>query len=450
MIVTTCRTIVACWLTSVLVGCAAPYHSSTSDGVPYHHATDHPPAAAYAPLIVNEAISPPEARSERKFPGKETQGVARAQPDSKEKQKNQKKDVPDKGVAASEEASGPADDDELFELGRREIDAAMEQSPGDRQLRLSLPLQKHHRVRHFVEGFSGTHKHFFGRALARSGRYVPMMAAILRQEELPESLVYLALIESGFSYYAYSRAHALGPWQFIHSTAVRYGLKIDPWVDERRDPVLSTRAAAAYLKDLHQRFGEWFLAAAAYNAGEGRVGGALQRSRTNDFWLLREEHKYLKLETRDYVPKFIAAALIASAPEKYGFEEIDYEPPLQYDEVMIDTPLRLQTVAGLANTDVNVIKELNPALLRNFTPPTDEGFKLRLPVGSGKAFAGAYKLLPASTRIKLSLHRVTKGETLLSIAKRYGQTASRLLKENALKSWRLRPGQELIIVRDGR
>ena len=447
MIVTICRTVVCCWLTSVLLGCAAPYLSFKSDGVAYHHATDDMTAAADAPL--NQTARPPDAQSERKFPEKETRALAGAQQDSKEKQKNQKK-VPDEKITASQEATGPGADAEWLELGRREINEAMEQSPDHRKIQLSLPVQKHHRVRHFVEGFSGTQRHFFARALARSGRYVPLMAAILRQEELPEDLVYLALIESGFSSYAYSRAQALGPWQFIQSTALRYGLKIDPWVDERRDPVLSTRAAAAYLKDLHQRFGEWFLAAAAYNAGEGRVGGALQRSRTNDFWLLSEEQKYLKLETRDYVPKFIAAALIASAPEKYGFEEIDYEPPLQYDEVTIHTPLRLQTIAGLANTDVKVIKELNPALLRNFTPPTDEGFKLRLPVGSGKAFSGAYKLLPASMKIKLSLHRVTNGETLLSFAKRYGQTASRLLKENALKSWRIRPGQELIIVRDGR
>jgi membrane-bound lytic murein transglycosylase D len=287
---------------------------------------------------------------------------------------------------------------------------------------------------------------FFQRALARSGKYRSMMAGILRNEGLPEKLVYLALIESGFSTHAYSRAHALGPWQFMRGTALQYGLTINSWLDERRDPVLSTRAAAAYLKDLHEKFGEWFLAAAAYNAGEGRVGTALQRSKTNDFWLLRQQRKHLNIETRDYVPKFVAAALIGREPERYGFEEISYEAPLEYDEVTVQAPLRLETVARLANTELDIIKELNPALLRNFTPPTAGGFTLRLPVGSQADFLAAYEQLTGAEKIKLSLHTVKKGELLARIAKKYNVTAKQLVKENGLKSWRLRPGQELIIV----
>ena len=273
-----------------------------------------------------------------------------------------------------------------------------------------------------------------------------MMANILRSEGLPENLVYLALIESGFSPHAYSRAHALGPWQFMRGTALQYGLTINSWLDERRDPVLSTRAAANYLKDLHEKFGEWFLAAAAYNAGEGRVGTALQRSRTNDFWLLRQERQHLKLETRDYVPKFVAAALIAREPERYGFEQISYEAAMEYDEVTVHQPMRLETVARLANTQLDVIKELNPSLLRNFTPPTDGGFTLRLPVKSQASFLAAYEQLPPSATIKLSLHKVKKGDLLERIAKKHHLTPGQLAKENGLKSWRLRPGQELIIV----
>jgi membrane-bound lytic murein transglycosylase D len=272
------------------------------------------------------------------------------------------------------------------------------------------------------------------------------MTDILRQEGLPENLVYLPLIESGYSPHAHSQAKAMGPWQLINSTARRYGLTINSWLDERKDPVLSTRAAAAYLKDLYQRFGEWLLAAAAYNAGEGRVETALQRSRANDFWDLTHEKKHLRLETRNYVPKFIAATLIANAPEKYGFEEVAYERPLRYDEVTIHTPLRLETVARFVNSDIRLIKELNPALLRNFTPPKDTGFALRLPLGSEETFLAAYRFLPDSARMKLSVHKVKKGETLSSIAKRYGQSVNRLMKENDLKSWRIRPGQELVIV----
>jgi membrane-bound lytic murein transglycosylase D len=401
--------------------------------------------------MVPETAPRPEAQSEQKLPAKEKQAGLAWPRDLKDKQESQQTPNPgDEKIAALQGVIRTREDDESLELWRKEIDNAIERPDGQGKIHLPFSVQTHHRVRHFVEGFCGSQRDFFERALARSGKYVPLMAAILRQEGLPENLVYLALIESGFSSYAYSRAQALGPWQFIQSTALRYGLKIDPWVDERRDPVLSTRAAAGYLKDLYERFGEWFLAAAAYNAGEGRVGTALQRSRANDFWLLREEQKYLKLETRDYVPKFIAAALIAGAPEKYGFEDVDYEAPLAYDEVTIHSPLRLQTVARLANTDVNIIKDLNPALLRNFTPPADEGFTLRLPAGSGPAFLTAYERLPAANKIQLSLHRVGKGETLSSIAKRYSQSVSRLLKENALKSWRVRPGQELLIVREAR
>jgi LysM repeat protein len=349
-------------------------------------------------------------------------------------------------IRTIDEPPDAASDDDLIELWRRDMDRAMQEPPDQRILLISPAVEAHDRVRFYVEGFCGRMRDFFERALARSGKYRSMMAGILRSEGLPDKLVYLALIESGFSTHAYSRAQALGPWQFMRGTALQYGLTINSWLDERRDPVLSTRAAAAYLKDLHEKFGEWFLAAAAYNAGEGRVGTALQRSKTNDFWMLHQERKHLKLETRDYVPKFVAAALIARQPERYGFEEISYEPPMEYDEVTINQPLRLETVARLANTEVDVIKELNPALLQNFTPPLEGGFTLRLPVGSQADFLAGYEQLAGPDKIKLSLHRVKKGELLARIAKKYNITTKQLIKENGLKSGRVRPGQELIIV----
>lgn len=349
---------------------------------------------------------------------------------------------------ALQEAPGPPADDQLLDLWQKDLDRAMQEPPGRRKIQFSIPVVENDRVRYFVNFFCGRKRDFFERSLARSGRYIPMMATILREESLPEELVYLSLIESGFSPHAYSRAKAMGPWQFIRSTGLRYGLKINGWVDERRDPLKSTRAAAAYLKDLHLQFGEWFLAAAAYNAGERKVENAMQRSRTNDFWDLSQK-TYLKRETRNYVPKFIAATLIASEPEKCGFGDVLYESPMEYDDVMIKKPLRLVTIAKLANTTVETIKELNPALLRDHTPPSKDGFLLRVPAGRGKMFAQAYEHLPDSAKIRMVSHKVRGGETLTGIAKRYHQKVSRLMEMNNLNSHRIRVGQELIVVFDG-
>jgi len=367
-------------------------------------------------------------------------------------EKNERREIADKTPqeqpTALQELPGPEADDQLLGLWQKDIDQAMQQPPGRRKIHFSIPAVENDRVRYFVNYFTGKFRGFFERALSRSGRYIPMMAAILQEEGLPQDLVYLCLIESGFSPRAVSKAKAVGPWQFIRSTGLRYGLKINGWVDERRDPIKSTRAAAAYLKDLHLQFGEWFLAAAAYNAGERKVEKAINRSRTDDFWRL-SQMTYLKKETRNYIPKFIAAALIASMPEKYGFGDIAYEPPIEYDEVTIERPMRLEQIAKLARTTVKVIKELNPALLRNITPPNKDGFSLRLPARSGNAFAQAYGLLPESAKPKVITHKVKKGETLLAIAKHYGQRVTQLMDLNGLRSRQVRVGQDLIVILDG-
>ena len=349
---------------------------------------------------------------------------------------------------ALQELPGPKADDRLLGLWQKEVEQAMQQPPGRRKIQFSMPLLENDRVRYFIDLFCGKMRGFFGRALARSGKYVPMMATVLQEAGLPEDLVYLSLIESGFAPSANSRAKAVGPWQFMRTTGIRYGLRIDSWVDERRDPVKSTRAAAAYLKDLHQQFGEWFLAAAAYNAGEGRVENAIQRTRTNDFWLLSQRTS-LKQETRNYVPKFVAAALIASAPEKYGFGDLPYEAPMDYEEVTAHRPLGLRTIATLARTTVEKIKDLNPALLRSITPPSKNGFSIRLPAGSGEPFAEAYKAQFDSTSVKVVTHTVTKGETLTAIAKRYHQRVSQIIEANDLKTAQVRAGQQLMIVLEG-
>jgi membrane-bound lytic murein transglycosylase D len=441
------RPLVYCCLASVLAGCSIPQpltNNETGNSSPDYDSA----AAVKTAAVIVKTASLPNVQTETKdaHDGRShSAGSSETAIEKKIALKNPR-NIADESVTTDKEAVASTDDDDLIDLWREDMNAAMKQPADQRILRISSAVETHHRVQFYVEGFRGRMRDFFERALARSGKYRSMMAEILRSEGLPENLIYLALIESGFSPHAYSKAHALGPWQFIRGTALQYGLTINSWLDERRDPVLSTRAAANYLKDLHEKFGEWFLAAAAYNAGEGRVGTALQRSKTNDFWLLRQERRHLKLETRDYVPKFVAAALIAGEPERYGFEQISYEAPMEYTEVTVHQPMRLETVARLANTQLDVIKELNPSLLRNFTPPTDGGFRLRLPVRSEPSFSAAYEQLPPSATIKLSLHKVKKGELLERIAKKHHLTPGQLAKENGLKSWRLRPGQELIIV----
>lgn len=372
-----------------------------------------------------------------------------AQPQDRKEATEKRPPKTEEPATTLQEAPGPKADDRLLDLWQKDLDQAMLQPPGRRKIQFSIPSVQNDRVRYFVEFFCHKKRDFFERSLARSGKYIPMMATILQEEGLPEDLVYLSLIESGFSTQAVSRAKAVGPWQFIKSTGLRYGLKINGWLDERRDPLKSTRAAAAYLKDLHEQFGQWFLAAAAYNAGEGKVGRAINRSKADDFWELSAKKSYLKQETRNYVPKFIAATLIAGTPEKFGFEHVVYQSPLEYDEVTLKDPLTLEMVAQLTGTTVKTIKELNPALLRTVTPPGENGFALRLPAGTGEDFSRSYEQLPESARIRVISHKVKKGETLASIAKRYRQKASELMERNNLKSRRVRPGEELAVVMNG-
>src|SRR5208283_5828045 len=187
--------------------------------------------------------------------------------------------------------------------------------------------------------------------LERSSRYLEIMKEILKEKKLPEEIVFLPIIESGFNLNAYSKARAVGPWQFIEATAKRYGLVVDWWRDERKDPVKSSKAAAAYLNDLYTMFGSWNLALAAYNAGEGKISRALKRSDAGDYWSLLLT-KQIRNETKEYVPRFIAATMIANTPEDYGFRDLVYNEPLEYDEVKIDSPLDLAIIAQCAGTSV--------------------------------------------------------------------------------------------------
>jgi transglycosylase-like protein with SLT domain len=266
----------------------------------------------------------------------------------------------------------------------------------------------HPRVDSFVTRFQTNLRGFFSGALSRSGRYVPRMSTILAKEGVPPELAYLPLIESGFRTHAVSRAGAVGPWQLIPGTGRRYGLRIDRYVDERCDPVKSTQAAARYLKDLHDMFGNWHLSLAAYNTGEQNIVRILEKGRADNFWQM-SERGYLYDETADFVPEFLAALHIAKTPEAYGFDTPSKDA-MHYEIVNVQRPLPLSTVAKLCGTSTDTIKELNPALHRGIVPP--QGYDVRLPKGSKEAFEVAYANLatiPSPPHVRAGATQVYRG-----------------------------------------
>lgn len=279
--------------------------------------------------------------------------------------------------------------------------------------------------------------------LSRSGKYLSLMKDILKSKNLPEDIAFLPLIESGFNPAAYSVAKAVGPWQFIASTAKRYGLKIDWWRDERRDPIKSTVAAADYLKDLYDMFGSWNLAMAAYNAGEGKILKALNRTKRDDYWELTST-KYIKKETKEYVPKFVAARMIATNPDEYGFDRIEYHQPFDYDEVAINHPIDLDVAARCADTTVEVIRELNPELRRWSTPPGESSYSLRIPSGKKEIFLKNLSEIPEEELFTIDKYKVKKGDTIRRIASKTGIPISVILELNdGLRA--IKPGDVILL-----
>src|SRR5205814_1145303 len=337
------------------------------------------------------------------------------------------------------------------------------------------------RVLEYLEFFQVDSRDRFEIWLARLGRYQGMIRERLRAKRLPEDLLYLCLIESGFSNTAVSRAKAVGMWQFMASTARLYGLTVDPWVDERRDPFRATEAAANYLADLRERLGSVYLAAAAYNAGVGRIERGIDRlpgepdSVDDRTFFQLSDRRYLRRETRDYVPKLIAASLIAKQPARYGFE-VEPQSPLVFDEVTVPDATGLDVVARLADTAVAVLLELNPQYVRGVTPP-GRSVVVRVPRGRGTLVAVRYDSLPITERITFvdhyvsrgqtnvirydSLpiteritfvdHYVSRGQTLSDIAKRYRVTLAMLEGANPrIRAHALRVGQRIIVPMSGR
>ncbi len=313
-----------------------------------------------------------------------------------------------------------------------------------------LPIIRNARVDRWIKSFTGPLRANFTRWLGRSGKYGPMIDKILREYNLPHDLIYLAMIESGLNLNAYSHAHAAGPWQFIKSTGRLYGLEAGSYVDERRDIEKATRAAAAHLRDLYQRYGDWYLAFAAYNAGAGRVDRAIRNSGTRDFWQMTSGRKrYLRQETIDYVPRILAAAIISKNYRQYGFSNTIFEAPASFETVTVPDATDLGVVAECAEASYDEIKNLNSSLVMGVTPP-GEKFCLRIPRGTADRFEENYKQVPASERVRFVYHTVKKRETLATIAKRYGVSRQNLASANGLSvGSRVKTGSRLKIPKKG-
>jgi len=307
-----------------------------------------------------------------------------------------------------------------------------------------IPVELNDAVVAYVRFFQTDARAPFAHWLSRSGRFLPLVRPVLEKQGVPVDLVYLSMIESGFNPYAYSTAKAAGMWQFVVGTSRRYGLLTDFWVDERRDPLKSTLAAARYLRDLKNRFhGDWYLAWAGYNAGEGKIDRAIRNESTTNFWRMMEKGRTLRAETKHYVPKLIAAALIAKHPERFGFH-VEFEVPWQVDEVTVADATDLHVIAKAAGTDFDTVRDLNPELRRFCTPPGS--WTIRLPKGSKEAFTEAYAKLGAAERLSFTAHRVEKGEPLGKIARAYGVPEQAILRTNGFKTVRqIRVGAILVI-----
>ncbi|HXV69399.1 MAG TPA: transglycosylase SLT domain-containing protein [Nitrospira sp.] len=297
----------------------------------------------------------------------------------------------------------------------------------------------------------------FEQWLLRFSRYRPLVENIFSEFDLPSDLVNLSLVESGFNPYAYSRAKATGPWQFMKGTGKLYGLRIDRYVDERRDPIKSTVAAARYLRDLYDLFGTWPLAMAAYNAGEGKVMRALHKAQAQTFSDISKT-KLIRLETKQYVPRIMAATVIAKNPDRYGFSQ-DPQPAHQFEEVIVTRPLHFRAIANTTGIPYEELRLLNPELRRDATPPGDPAYHLKVPVGSGEKVVQLLDRVPTYKfphqpvkvqQVKAGSqrwYRVRAGDTLEKVSKRFRVPLRTLKARNNLSGPVIKPGEFLIITR---
>jgi len=306
-------------------------------------------------------------------------------------------------------------------------------------------------VQKWLNYFQGRGREHMERYLTRSTRYERLMKRILRENGVPEDIIYIALIESGFSPRAISRSRAVGYWQFIRGTGKRYGLAINTFVDERRDPVLATQAAADYFKGLYSEFNSWFLSMASYNVGEGRVRREINRNKTRDIWALVKKRRLPK-ETLNYVPKFLAARLIARKPEAYGFKDLPYEPPIEFETARFTQSINMKTLADKLNVDYAELKRLNPKFRGEVAPVVGSNLELRLPLNTKDAAlalageVGVKDLVFVPDQGETDVYKVRSGDTLLKIAKRFKTSVAHLKEINDFKRRsRLKPGRTIFV-----
>ena len=341
---------------------------------------------------------------------------------------------------ADEDKDADAEDVEQTPEDLGDVKATSEVSAkekeADQMSTLTFPLVYNEFVQQWIDYFTGRGRATFERWLVRSTRYIPVMKQVLKEEGVPEDLIYLSMIESGFNPKAFSHAKAVGPWQFMEGTGKRYGLRVDFWIDERKDIVRSTHASAQYLKELHAIFGSWYLAAAGYNAGEGRVLSAIRRDKNRNFWELAHGKTNFRAETKNYVPKIIAAALISKNPEKYGFSpSLPFEKPLAWESVKVPGGVDLRAVAQVTQTDPELIQILNSELRTGITPPeAKDGFEVRVPPEKKELLLSKMSELSRIQVASFINHRVGRGENLGYIARRYKTTVLILLKLNNIKN----------------
>jgi membrane-bound lytic murein transglycosylase D len=356
--------------------------------------------------------------------------------------------------AAEPSVSGPSSEP----AAERDTTAAVEEpSP------YNIPIVRDEKVETHLRFFHTSIRERFEQWLIRLGRYKPTVDRIFSEFNLPSDLVFLSLVESGFNPHAYSRARATGPWQFMKGTAKLYGLRVDDYVDERRDPIKSTVAAARYLRDLYDLFGAWPLAMAAYNAGEGKVLRALNKAQADSFSEIAGT-KLLRRETREYVPRIMAATIIAKNPMAFGFSAAEPEPH-EFEEVAVPGALHFRDIERVAGISMSELRHLNPELRKDVTPPGEAGYQLKVPVGTKASVEQVLDRIPLwkpparAQWIKHFKHntpvhqvggesgwyRVKVGDSLSTIAKRFRLTVPELKTLNHLPGTRIKPGDLLDI-----
>jgi len=343
---------------------------------------------------------------------------------------------------ATEPEPGLKAQEEVVSISGAELRAELELVRSAEQgASYDYPIDLNDKVLTWVSLFSTTKRGFMENALGRASQYMPMIRQVFAEEGVPSDLAYLAVIESGFRNEAKSKAKAVGMWQFIRSTGRIYGLKGTAWVEERRDPVKATRASARYLKRLYEITGDWYLAASSYNAGPLTLERAIQNVGTRNFWDLARS-RWLRIETKNYIPELCAAILVGRNPERYGLRVVPLTP-YAYETVPVPSMTSLTVLARCAGTDAATLKALNPELLRGSTPPG--AYLLRVPPGRAMDCLRQLAHMPNGKRLDFPGYTVKKGDTLAKVAQRFKLSPEDLLLANDLTAKQFKPGRRLLV-----